>query len=471
MNHLRRISLGMTLGFLLGLGSAAHALPIELKDENGTTYRINTEVDPLITNSLASGAVTNATYQKPVTVTSYYLGFTPFGFFYSTYTVQRQVNVPLRNAFAGFNGLLITGSSGVALPSPRVYNPGEALAGQDCPQNNKNRELIFPTQTFANLNLQVTRKVFINVNSDVVRWLNIVTNTAPAGSPPNQIGITLQGLLGSLDQTKVTATSNGDTYVTAGDLWFTTAQFVPQGQTSLQPRIGFAVQGPGATVPARSIGISSVGQAIATYTPTLQPGQSVVIMTFVTVQGNNKQAKKAMENVVTLPSSAINCIPQQDLRAIVNFAPITPPVLKNATITLNFKKTAADTVAWKGKLTIGAGISLKGLPVTVDVGGATASFVLNKSGKANNGGGNKFSLNATLKNGVTKADTVNFSFNLKGAFQAPLAAYGLSDTTTSSGGVPVTVPVAFTAGPGEFATDQPLTYKAKQGKSGTAKAS
>jgi hypothetical protein len=466
MHHHRRIVCGILLASIVGLASGAHGLPVSLKDENGTRYNINTDVDPLISNSFASGAITDATYEKPVTVTSYYLGLTPFGFFFTTYTVQRQVNVPLTNAFGGFNGLLITGSNGVALPAPIVYNPGEAIVSEDCPQNGNNRQLTFQTQTLANQNLQVARKVFVANNSDVVRWLNIVTNT---GTTANQIGITLEGLLGSRSQTKVTATSTGDSTITAADLWFTTAQTVPQGQTSLEPRIGFAVQGAGATVPPRSLGINSVGQAIATYVPTIQPGQSVIVMTFVTVEGNNKMAKNAMENVVTLPSSAILCLSEQELHSIINFAPITPPQLKNATITLNFKKTGADTVAWKGKITIGAGISLDGLPVTVDVGGATNAFVLNKQGKGNNGGGNKFALNATLKNGVTKAGTVKFSFNLKGDFQSALAAYGLTDTTVQN--APVSVPVTLTAGPGHYATDQPFTYNAKQGKSGTAKAS
>jgi hypothetical protein len=77
-------------------------------------------------------------------------------------------------------------------------------------------------------------------------------------------------------------------------------------------------------------------------------------------------------------------------------------------------------------------------------------------------------LNAELKNGVTKAATVKFNFNLKGDFQSALAAYGLTDTTVQD--VPVSIPVTLTAGPGHFGTDQPFTYDAKQGKSGTAKA-
>jgi len=107
--------------------------------------------------------------------------------------------------------------------------------------------------------------------------------------------------------------------------------------------------------------------------------------------------------------------------------------------------------------------------VSVDVGGATDNFLLNKSGKANDGGGNKFALNASLKNGVTKAGTVNFNFNLKGSFQTLLAPYGLTNASVKN--VPVTVPVRFTAGPGTYATDQAFTYKATQGKTGTAKSS
>jgi len=464
--HARRIIvLGVAIAAVVGLGYRAHALPIQLRDENGTRYNINTNVDPLFTNSDASGAVSDATFEKPVTVTSYFIGFTPFGWFFTTYTVQYQLDVPLTNAFSGFNGLVLTGANGAALTEPLPYNPGDVPAGEDCLQDNKNRQLTFQTQTFDALGLALTRKVFVPHNDEFVRWLNIVTNT---GTTATQVGITLQGRLGSGSQTKVIATSSGDSFVTAGDLWWATVELVSEGRKSLEPRVGFAVQGAGATVPPRSVGINDVGQAIATYIPTIAPGASAIVMTFVTVQGNNKQLTQTMENVVTLPAKAIACMSERELSQVVNFAPITPPKLKKATIKLDFKKTAADTVAWKGSITIGAGLSLVNLPVTVDVGGAIVSFLLNKKGKANNGGGNKFALNAELKKGVTKAGNVNFSFNLKGDFKQTLAGYGLIDATLDN--APVTVPVAFTAGPGHYVADQPFTYDAKQGKSGTAKA-
>jgi hypothetical protein len=458
---------------VLAAASPAGALPVTLRDSNGTRYNVNTQVVPLNALSNASGALTNATFIKPVTVTSYYVAFTPWFFFLTTYTVQRQVNVPLTPAFQGFNSLLVSGLNGQRLDTPLVFNPGQSLAGQDCPDSSgNNKQLIFPTQTLAAQNLTLTRKVYVPGNAEWVRWLNIVTNTGSTAIVPT---ISLLGLIASGDDTKIVNTSDGDSTLTLADLWFTTAESVPQGATSFQPRIGYVVQGPGATTPVSNLGISTTssppGKAAFSYMPTIPPGGTVVIMTFVTVQGKSKQAKKTCEDIVVnpLPASAIKCMSELELSQVANFAHITPPVLKQSTVKLKFKKAGEDTVEWKGKITIGAGISLNGLPVTVNFGGVTQSFVLNKSGAGKNGKGNKFKLNADLKKGVTKAGTYKFSFNLKGDLQTPLAAFGLTNTDAKN--VPVSIPLTMTAGPGVYATDQPYSYKATQGKSGTAKTS
>src|SRR5262249_12889821 len=145
---------GLVVFGILVAASAALALPITLRDSNGTRYNINTDVVPQGVTSTASGAISDATFQKPVTVTSYFVGFTFFGFT-TVYTIQRQVNVPLKNAFAGFNGLLITGINGTNFPNGVLYNPGETLASEDCPQDGTNRQLTFQTQNFPALNLQV----------------------------------------------------------------------------------------------------------------------------------------------------------------------------------------------------------------------------------------------------------------------------------------------------------------------------
>jgi hypothetical protein len=156
------------------------------------------------------------------------------------------------------------------------------------------------------------------------------------------------------------------------------------------------------------------------------------------------------------------------LSQIVNFLADQRADLKKAKISLQFKENKADKdlAKWKGKITIGAGASLAGIPVTVDVGGATRSFVLDEKGKGDDGAGSKFRLKAKLdKNGLTKADTVKFSFQLRGDLKSTLAEYGLVDATVKK--VPVTVPVSFTAaGPRTRPTGTSAT--AKEGKSGTA---
>ena len=450
---------------LLAGASAAAALPITLKDSNGTRYNINTAVEPLVLSSNASGALTDATFVKSVTVTSFFVGFTTFFGFTTIFTIQRHVTVPLTNAFNGFNGLLVTAVNGEELTDPLVFNPGENLASEECPQNGKNRQLVFQTQTFPLLNLQLTRKVFVPRNAPFLRWLNVVTNTGPH---PVSVSLALLGLLGSGTDTRITSTSTGEPGLSSQVQWFTTAQQTAQGTFSRQPKLGFVVQGPGAGPPP-SVAINSLGRTGFVYTPSLEPGASAIVMTFVTVQGNKKQAKKTVRRLVTLPAKAITCLTQPELQEIVNFASITLPVTKKATITLDFKKANADKVSWNGTITIGTGISLSGLPVTIDVGGATETFVLNEKGKANNGGGNKFSLEPKLKHGVTKAGNARFSFQLRGDFTATFADDGLVDTTIKN--APVTVPASFTAGAQSYATEQAFSYTATRGKKGTAKSS
>jgi hypothetical protein len=470
---------GLFAAAVLATASTASALPVTLKDSNGTKYNVSTQVVPLSALSNASGALTNATFVNPVTVTYYYVGFTPWFGFVTTYTTQHQVNVPLQPAFGdhdvnpptgGFNSLLITAINGQKLSVPLVYNPGQALAGQDCPDSNgKNKQLDFATQAFSAQNLALSRKVYVPSNDEWARWLNIVTNT---GSASTQVTISLLGLIGSGNQTYVVTTSSGDSTLTTGDLWFTTAQ---NTKNSLEPSIGYVVQGPNPQIPVSNLGISTTttppGKAAFSYNVTIPGGGTAIVMTFVTVQGKNKAAKNTCNDIVTdpLPSSAIKCISEQELAQVVNFEHITPPQLKNATVKLNFKKAGQDTTQWKGKITVGAGISLKGALVTVNFGGVMQNFTLSKSGSANNGGGNKFNLSASLKNGVTKAGTYNFSFNLKGDLQTSLAQYGL--TNANANNAAVSIPLTMTAGPGEYAVDQPFNYNATAGKSGTAKAS
>src|SRR5262249_47632981 len=155
-----------------------------------------------------------------------------------------------------------------------------------CPDSNgKNQELLFPTQTFNTQNLQLTRKVFVAHNDEFARWLNIITNT---GSADAQVGISLKGLLASGTSTQINATSTGGTALGAQDPGSTSSQSVRQARPSLEPRLGSVAQNTGAAVPATSVGVNSFGQVVFPFTPTTPAGGTAIVMTFVTVQGKNK---------------------------------------------------------------------------------------------------------------------------------------------------------------------------------------
>ena len=85
--------------------------------------------------------------------------------------------------------------------------------------------------------------------------MNIVTNT---GTTPSTVAVALRGLLGSGTDTRITATSTGDSGLTSNAQWFTTAQQVPKGSISPEPKLGFVVQGPGVT-PLPQVGIGTPG--------------------------------------------------------------------------------------------------------------------------------------------------------------------------------------------------------------------
>jgi hypothetical protein len=137
------------------------------------------------------------------------------------------------------------------------------------------------------------------------------------------------------------------------------------------------------------------------------------------------------------------------------------------TAKLNFAKTNADSCAFTGTLALETGLSLTNAAVTVEVGGADASFTLDAKGK-----GRGVSTNGTCKLSYKKKTKLwTFTAKLKsGSWATQWETYGLSNvTTTAKAGVPVTLPVTLVIGDEGFYGEKTLHYKAKAGKSGSAK--
>ena len=128
----------------------------------------------------------------------------------------------------------------------------------------------------------------------------------------------------------------------------------------------------------------------------------------------------------------------------------------------NFAKRNADSCTLRATFVPGADFGSTGQPVTVDIGDALVNFVLNKTG---HGAGT----NGTCTVSYNKRRGWTIAFALKaGAWHQAWTGYDLLDATIKKG-VNVQVPVVVLIGNDAYAADQPLTYTATAGKSGTAK--
>ncbi len=133
-------------------------------------------------------------------------------------------------------------------------------------------------------------------------------------------------------------------------------------------------------------------------------------------------------------------------------------------IKLNFAKDGADSIVMSGVLPLPAGTAVGGAEVSVDVGGVFGTFTLDAKG--NSPAGNS-TFKAKARSG-TGAQNVKFSAKFaKGDFLADLANDGIADATVTA--QPVLIPVWIDFGGTVFETKVQLLYKAKAGKSGSAK--
>lgn len=128
---------------------------------------------------------------------------------------------------------------------------------------------------------------------------------------------------------------------------------------------------------------------------------------------------------------------------------------------LNFlkKDQDADQVALSGLLPA-AGVTYSGLKVIVNVGGVIDDYTLNEKGQSAD---KAFRISKPNK----KTGMAKFALKLKGNYQSKLADEGLVGTSDIT--VPLDVPIGLIFNGKLYTADPVLTYKAKAGKTGSAK--
>ena len=128
----------------------------------------------------------------------------------------------------------------------------------------------------------------------------------------------------------------------------------------------------------------------------------------------------------------------------------------------NFAKNRADKAKLFATFVPGGNVTLAGLPVTVDIGNALVSFVLNKTGHGTSTNGT-----CTVTHNKRLGWTIALALK-SGSWNQGWQAYDLLNAPIKVG-VPVQVPVVVLIGNDAYAADRSLTYTAVVGKSGLAK--
>jgi hypothetical protein len=294
-----------------------------LIDASGLKYFINTNIT-FSTSSSASGAMSEASYTAAVAATTLNGGTT---------------SSTLNDAFDGYGAICVglngmTGpcvsnggeGSGIVAGTPRVTGkalPDYIMYNQNGPATTdcNGRQIDFPVQAIdlGTTTINLSRKVFVPTNDTFARTLNIVTNTGSAAATFNLI---TSNNLGSDSNTKIVTSSNGNNTAETTDFWITSFQNY-SGTTSSDVRLGHIIQGPGALNPVSFIqfpGNPQPDQPYWDYTITLNPGQTKIIMTFVTGQPSNAASAAKSAQIAGLPTSTLQCLTPAEEAAIVNFA-------------------------------------------------------------------------------------------------------------------------------------------------------
>ncbi len=310
-------------------GEKHHGLPLggvhpnatgskALIDASGLKYFINTNIT-FTTTSSASGAMSEASYTHAVAASTMNGGVT---------------NSMLNDSFDGYDSICVS-LTGV-LARCQTGNASFAMYNKNGPATTEcnGRQIVFPTQTIGaspptGVNavaaagvLSVSRKIYVPTDDSFSRSMNVLTNT---GTVPLTFSLMTSNNLGSDSNTKITGSSTGSLTPTAADKWVTSFQNY-SGTTSSDPRLGHVLQGATAATPVAALYfVDGNDKPWWGYTVTLNPGQTKIIMNFVTALASNAAAKTNAARLMALPATSLECMTPTERAQVTNFAAAIPP--------------------------------------------------------------------------------------------------------------------------------------------------
>jgi hypothetical protein len=145
-----------------------------------------------------------------------------------------------------------------------------------------------------------------------------------------------------------------------------------------------------------------------------------------------------------------------------------PLTLTKLSISLNFSKPGNDSLQLAGSLPVGAGFTMNGQKVILDVGGVARSFTLSSKGQSAPKGVDSFKIGVKSKKGVVAAQQSKFAAKFsKGNFASKFVDEGLVNGTAAAAPVSISVSIVFNGA--FYQTLRSQTYTAKPQKIGASK--
>ena len=199
---------------------------------------------------------------------------------------------------------------------------------------------------------------------------------------------------------------------------------------------------------------------------TVNSGTTVTIAAPLIGEGNDSDGDGFSDSFETAAGTSLS-----DAGDTPTGGPATAPQalsISKIGIKLYFTTIGNDTITLSGTLPIPAGFKPAGQRVTFDIGGVAQGFTLNLKSIAGSGK-NALKIGIKSPKGIVNAQTSTFALKLgNGSFAAALKDEGLVGTADDKGSSHDVI-ISLIFNKTIFQTIKPVTFKAKKGKSGSAK--
>lgn len=162
--------------------------------------------------------------------------------------------------------------------------------------------------------LTVVRRAYVSATEGWTRFEEVLTNNTSASVTRT---FTIASNLGSDSGTTIIATASGDTALSTADNWLITDD--GNTPTSGDPRLGFVFRGTGAASSPSALGLTSGDNLSASYTVTLAPGQSAVLLHFASQSRDAPGLQSLMSSISSDVTPFLTGMPSTLFGSVVNF--------------------------------------------------------------------------------------------------------------------------------------------------------